>query len=340
MDIKQIENELQTLLQADKANWIRIYELMEEVDRENLWKGIERSFTAWVRNLSNRIGVHESLLWSRKKAGGIYAEYVQRANERGEEPVPMTELNVSPDSLVFCEKIARGNNQIKDDLIEKTVKGDLKRSDLKHAWAARKAEIESKGMKATKSNSYDKLPPETPSKASEGLKKPITQASNVPKLTAADIVLDLNRPDWIRDQIRKNHPEKQLPSYKKLVYRAIPEFPVRTGTSRHARRIDLLLIENYTLDVDDMVALHGIEIKVSRSDLLNDHKSSEYADYVDVMWFAVPENLAEDAVSVAGDGWGILAIDAKRNVKIVKTPKTHNPVHRNKTLNMVLLKIL
>lgn len=337
-DIKQIETELQQLLQADKANWIRIYELMEEVDRENLWKGIERSFTAWVRGLAGKIGIHESLLWSRKKAGGIYAEYAQRAKARGEKPAAMAELNISPDSLVFCEKIARGNDQIKDELIAKTISGELKRADLKQAWASRRAELENKGVKAVKSNSRDELVPEPVQEQNPGTNgaQDTQGTEKSASITAADVVFALRNADWLKPLLKD---VKESP-YKKMVYRTIPEFPVRTGTSHHARRIDLLIIENYSVKPDDLVLFHGVEIKVSKSDLLNDHKSSEYAPYVEVMWFAVPEHLVEYAKTVADVGWGILSIDKNKKVSVAQKADPHEASLRDKTLNTALIKLL
>lgn len=66
-NIEKIEEELQTLLSEDKKSWVKIYELMEEVEEEKLYEGKYRSFTAWVNELAIKSKVHVSLLWSRKK---------------------------------------------------------------------------------------------------------------------------------------------------------------------------------------------------------------------------------------------------------------------------------
>lgn len=36
MDLSTIEKEIQTVIEADKASWIRIYQLMSEVESEKL----------------------------------------------------------------------------------------------------------------------------------------------------------------------------------------------------------------------------------------------------------------------------------------------------------------
>ena len=343
-NIDQIEGELTQLLQADKANWVRIYELMDEVDRGRLWGQHARSFTAWVRGLAGRIGIHESLLWSRKKAGGIYAEYARRAAERGAAAAPMAELDISPDSLVFCDKIARGSDTIRDELIEKTLAGELKRVDLQQAWKARRAEIESKGVKPTRPNAHTELEPEPESEPAAATERPApeTPAAARHPLTAADVVLALNRPEWLDAWQHEMAPNVTHSPYKKMVYRGFPEFPVQTGTTRNARRIDLLVVENHTVKTTDFVILHGVEIKVSRSDLLKDQKCSEYAPYVDLMWIAVPEVLLEDAERVAEPNWGIITIDKNRKATVAKGAAVNAPLTpmREHTLATALIKLL
>ena len=83
MEIREIERELEVLLHEDKKSWVRIYELMNEVDSGKLYEGSFRSFTAWVNDLATKTGVHVSLLWSRLKAGRSYAAYEQRAAAKG-----------------------------------------------------------------------------------------------------------------------------------------------------------------------------------------------------------------------------------------------------------------
>ncbi len=49
MDLSTIEKEIQTVIEADKASWIRIYQLMSEVESEKLYENTYSSYTQWVK---------------------------------------------------------------------------------------------------------------------------------------------------------------------------------------------------------------------------------------------------------------------------------------------------
>lgn len=307
-NIEKIEEELQTLLSEDKKSWVKIYELMEEVEEEKLYEGKYRSFTAWVNELAIKSKVHVSLLWSRKKAGKVYAEYQERAKAAGRDVPDMREVRVSPDNFNLVEKIAGSNSAIADNLMDKVVAGELKRQDLKHAWEAVRADKEN--VRVTR---HDKQPERTDT-----------------ALSAADIVLALSGSSWIPDTNRT------IRSYEPQKYRIMTEFAVQTGTSRHARRMDVLALETIT-EAD--ISLHGIEIKVDKHDLLNDHKMQEYVDFCDYFWIAVPEELLEDAKSIAATGWGILTVNNGNAIVAVKA--THqDAAFREKTIQDALIKLL
>lgn len=306
-----IENELETLLSADKKSWVKIYELMQQVENEKLYQGKYRSFTAWVNELAAKSKVHVSLLWNRKKAGKVYAEYEERARKAGKNVPAMSDIKVSPDNFNLVEKIAGSNTDVADELIGKVVSGELKRQDLKNAWATVRAD--EKNVRVTR---HDK-----PAERTE-----IT-------LTASDIVLALSSSDWIPENA-----ERRISSYdhEQRKYRTMTEFAVQTGTSRHARRMDVLALETIT---DGDISLHGIEIKVSKSDLLNDHKMQEYTDFCDFFWIAIPDSLIEEAQSIMANGWGILAIDNGK-VTVIARASRQEAIFRDKTINSALMKLL
>ncbi|WP_455539624.1 hypothetical protein, partial [Terrisporobacter sp.] len=271
-DIKSIEDELSKLISSDKKSWIRIYELMEDVDQEALYKPNYRSYTAWVNSLAERFKVHVSLLWSRKKAGKVYSEYATRMAKRGVEVAAIESISVSPDNFVLVEKIAGKNMNVADELIQKVVDGNLKRSDLKHAWATVKREREDRGEQSTLHNGYER---KKVMESSESIE--IDEDINIP--TAADIVLALSKSsgDWLKecfdDEVFVNLDVGVIK--KDCRYKLLTEFAVRTGTSRSARRIDALIVETYSTEDSYSVGLHGIEIKISKSDLKRDHKMQE-----------------------------------------------------------------
>lgn len=333
-DIKSIEDELSTLIASDKKSWIRIYELMEEVDRESLYQAEYRSYTAWVNSLAERFKVHVSLLWSRKKAGKVYSEYAARMAKRGVEVAAIESISVSPDNFVLVEKIAGRNADVADDLIQKVVDGDLKRSDLKNAWAMARYEREERGEKATFSNGYERK------KAMES--KESTESN---KATATDIVLALSKSsgDWLKkcygDDVYVNLNVGVIK--KDCRHRLLTEFAVQTGSSRHARRIDALVVETYSVEDQYSVGLHGIEIKVSKSDLKRDHKMQEYADYCDYFWIAIPEELVDTAKDLIVDGWGILAYDKNNgNMEPVVRAKRHDAIFRDMSMSTALNKLI
>lgn len=326
-NIELIENELKELLNTDKSNWVKIYELMEEVDKNSLWIGVYNSYTAWVRGLAEKVKVHESLLWSRKKAGAVYAAYSERSERVGKKTEDISKINISPDSLVYCEKIARGNPKVEDELIEKALAGEMGRNDLRKAWKAARANVEAAGVKATRANSYETFTPT------------ITEITNINKpnvITAADVALALRTNNWLSKsfELHLNN------NYEKRVYTTLPEFPVHTGSSRHSRRIDIAVLENQTTEKPFEIMLHGIEIKVSRSDLLNDKKTSEYKDFVDYLWLAVPDSLKEDAIRVAGEKWGIITINKNKEASIFISAKKDTPVFKTEALNTAIIKLI
>lgn len=319
--IDAIENELESILSSDKKSWVRIYELMDTVEREKLYSDQYSSYTKWVNALADKAKVHVSLLWNRKKAGRVYSAYEERAKERGRTVPSMNAIQVSADNFNLIEKIAGNNTDVADELIDKVLQGDMKRSDLKNAWQTVKADREASGKKSVRVNAYDK----------EGIE------FKTETITAADIVLALSRPNWL-----KNSVDTYTDRYTQSKYRVLTEFAVQTGTSHHARRIDALILENRTVEAEKAynVHIHAVEIKVSKHDLLSDHKMQEYTDYADFFWIAVPEELKADAESIMLNDWGLITIDDKKELHVIKKAELHDAIFRDQTVETALIKIL
>lgn len=319
--IDAIENELESILSSDKKSWVRIYELMDTVEREKLYSDQYSSYTKWVNALADKAKVHVSLLWNRKKAGRVYAAYEERANAQGKSVPAMADVAVSADNFNLIEKIAGNNTDVADELIDKVLHGDMKRSDLKNAWQTVKADREAAGKKSVRVNAYDK----------EGVD--VTTET----ITAADIVLALSRPNWL-----KNSVDTYTDRYAQSKYRVLTEFAVQTGTSHHARRIDGLVVENLTVAAEKAynVHIHAVEIKVSKHDLLSDHKMQEYTDYADFFWIAVPVELKDDALSIMLPEWGLITIDNEKKLHVIKKAELHDAIFRDQTIETALIKIL
>lgn len=322
--INEIENELKDILATDKKSWVRIYELMNEVDTGKLYEGNYKSFTAWVNDFAeNKAKVHVSLLWERLKAGRFYSKYQERAAAKGVEVKPLENIKVAPTTLVLADKISGNNEEVSDELIEKIVDGTMTRSDLKNAWATVKAKREEAGLSPTRKNSKEKV-------------TAVTVTDKAAEITATDIIFALNQSNgyWIANQIENR--------FNASKYKLFSEFAVHPGTSIAARRMDALIIE--TLSVQSKTndtALHGIEIKVSKSDLLKDKKMEEYTPFCDYFWLAVPDNLEAEAKSIMIDGWGLLLIDrVHKDIKVSVQAKKHNAAARGETISTALLKLL
>lgn len=326
MDLSTIEKEIQTVIEADKASWIRIYQLMSEVESEKLYENTYSSYTQWVNKIAENMHIHVSLLWRRKKAGAFYSEYLKRMQARGKE-VSFNDLeHVSPDNLVLAERIAGNNTAVADQLIEKIQQGELKRKDLSSALAAAKRCRAEKGI-PDPINGYDKKKQQKTSEVS-GTKP------DQKKITALDITaaLEIYR-HWIGEPVEK---QGRVPKYK-----VFTEFGVDSPGTRNARRIDALVAETLTTEHPRQIKLHGIEIKVSRSDLEHDNKMSEYTQYIDYFWIAVPPYLITDAKNLTLPEWGILAVDQEK-LEVVRNA-SHNHEYgafRDITLSEIVYKLL
>lgn len=319
--IDAIETELESILSSDKKSWVRIYELMDTVEREKLYSDQYSSYTKWVNALADKAHVHVSLLWNRKKAGRVYASYEERANAQGKSVPAMEDIAVSADNFNLIEKIAGNNTDVADELIDKVLQGDMKRSDLKNAWQTVKADREASGKKIVRVNAYDKESVDVKTET----------------ITATDIVLALSRRNWLINNV-----DTYTDRYTVSKYRVLTEFAVVTGTSHHARRIDALILENRTVEAEKAynVHIHAVEIKVSKHDLLSDHKMQEYTDYADFFWIAVPEELKADAESIMLNDWGLITIDEKKELHVIKKAELHDAIFRDQAIETALIKIL
>lgn len=325
--IDVIETELESILSSDKKSWVRIYELMDTVEREKLYSDQYSSYTKWVNALADKAHVHVSLLWNRKKAGRVYASYEERANAQGKSVPAMEDVAVSADNFNLIEKIAGNNTDVADELIEKVLQGDMKRSDLKNAWQTVKADREASGKKIARVNGYDRYQEE----------ETATKPDNI---TATDIVLALGKSSWLDNT--NGGIAVFYDRYTQSKYRLMTEFAVQTGTSHHARRIDALILENRTVEAEKAynVHIHAVEIKVSKHDLLSDHKMQEYTDYADFFWIAVPVELKDDALSIMLPEWGLITIDDQKELHVIQKAKLHDAIFRDKTVETALIKIL
>ncbi len=129
--LMKVQNELHELLASSGRTWVRVYELIDLVFREKLYKPEHRSFTAWMKAAAKREGITESVLWHRKSAGDFYAEW---AEGKPDAP-PLAEGNrLSEDNLNLVRKIAKINPNRGDELMHSMVNEGLSTKALRREW--------------------------------------------------------------------------------------------------------------------------------------------------------------------------------------------------------------
>lgn len=322
--MKEYENELITILNADKHNWAKFYLLMKEIEDKQLYKELNlNSFTAWVKSFSIKNKIHESVIWNRKKAGKVYENYVAVQKDKGIEVVPVERAKIGVDSLVLLDKIAKRDNKLGAELTEKAINKEITREDLRNAYKTVRGDLQKN--KIVTSN-----PPTLSKKAEETIIK-IKET-----ITASKIVAALSRPKWLGEECTRK-PFKD--GYQQDKYKTLTEFPVYTGTTSKSRRIDVLVAENLRVKEHFNLNLHGIEIKVSKDDLVNDMKYTEYAEFVNYLWLAIPGELLKITEIISPKNIGIL-IYKNDKIQIAREAEKLNPLKLNESLTTLSLRLL
>lgn len=324
MNITEIETQLEEILTLDKKNWVKLYLNLKIVEETKMWSPEYHSFSQWIKTFCMRTKTHESIIWTRLKAGKVYETYENVQKSHGIEVVPLEETTVSPESLVILEKINKYDEETASKLVGKVMNNDLKQSELRDIYKRLRPPVAE-----ISNNPHYKKNLELKTKPTDT------------KLTANDIVLSLYTEKWLGEEIERKYFKNNDYALK---YKAIPEFSVYTGTTRHSRRIDVLVIENITSPNPWEINLHGVEIKVSKSDLENDHKYTEYADFCDYIWLAVPLALVEVAQETKPTECGIILVERTENGELkataIESATKITGTRRTETLEKLVLKLI
>lgn len=319
-ELQKVEQELITLAKQDKKAWVTFYRLMTEVRDKELFKETCSTYTAWVKNFSVRCGLHESSLWSKLKAGKVYQNYQKVQMQKGIQTKELEDIDVSADSLVLLDKITKKSEEMGAALVDKVLNKELTREDLRETYRA----LGGDQRAATKQAKIER--------GEEVKEVPITEL-----ITAAAIVKALSGPTWLGDVSFNN--DRFTRSEERDKYTTFTEFSVQTGTSRKSRRIDLLAVENLTR-YEWGINIHAVEIKVSKSDLVNDTKYMEYAQSADFLWLAIPEELLEVALQTKADVVGIIVVDKDNTATIKVQASKLESLDRENTLTNIILKTI
>lgn len=335
-DLRQIEAELTDVLDKEKRNWTKIYELMSRVEQEKLYEQKEncKSFTQWVNMLAKDLHVHASGLWAKLKAGRTYAAYAERAEKRGMIAQRAEDVAVSVDTINLCATIAGKSVERQDSLLDRAIRGELSRQDLREAARAKSAESARKYEKglfnSEKKEEVQKVQNQQNPEEQQGI-------------SAADIIVALKSSSWIEYVEKSFERDEYITKVRKLY----AEFPVYTGTSRSARRMDAVILENISARERDEIVIRGVEIKVSVSDLMHDEKMTEYTDFCDLFYIAIPagdDELKKAVQAVMLPEWGLIEVsEGEENVynyvaEVTIPAKKTQGVLRDRTLSTALIR--
>lgn len=330
-ELNNIEKELNDLVEKDRQNWSSFYLLLKKIEEDKLWEGIHKSFTAWIKHFANANKIQESVLWNRKKAGEIYQKYYAKKLENKEKVADIQVVDIAQDSLILIEKIARKDDELQQELIDKAINKELKKKDLQEAYRIVKSKRDAEKQLKEELKRED-ISAEDKEKIEENIKE-----IKMSGITALDIVEALKSHSWLYGGSKETR-KRFTNFYEQDKYKVFTEFPVFSGTTRNSRRIDALVCENLT-EERWKLNLHAIEIKVSKSDLINDCKYTEYAEFTDFIWLAIPENLIEVAKETKLNKCGILVIKEGK-VKIIEQAQRLDAMRREECLSRLALKLL
>lgn len=326
-DFQEYEKELENLIKNDKNNWTKFYILMEKVEKEELYKQRNfKSFTAWLKNFALKNKVHESVLWNRKKAGRVYNEYLKLQAQRGVEATPLEDVTISMDSLVLIDKLQKIAPVKAAELVEKALKKEVTREDLRIQYKKAK-------------NAQPPKKPGRKKKMSEEEKALIEAKFMENSMTALSIAQLFKKSSWLLGyDVEKKHFKVAEQQDK---YLTIPEFRVYTGTSTKSRRIDVLALENVTVDIKlHQIHAHGIEIKIDKHDLINDHKYTEYAEFVHFLWIAIPRELVDIADETVPPSVGIIVVEEDETLVKFRDAEKGNPLRLLDTMMVSTMKLM
>lgn len=330
LNLKEIEDKLEVLIKIEKKNWADFYLLIKQVETDELWQGKYNSFTQWVKDFAVRTKTHESSIWYKKKAGEVYEKYAEMRKKKGLEVEEIRDSKVSVNSLVILDKIDKYSPEKTEELADKVFNREITRNDLHSIYKAVRPSAETR----------ERISSIYTSKTDEEIRNEKIEES----IKTSNILSTLYSIEY---WLGKKKERKYFKStYEQDKVQCFAEFPLFTGTTRHSRRIDFLCVENMTSENLWELNIHGIEIKVNEHDLLNDEKYTEYTEFVDYFYLAVPEELKEIALKNKFNGCGLIVISKDKEnsnkfiAKVVEIPTKLNPLRREDTLTSITLKLL
>lgn len=309
------EEGIRQAIDEHKHAWVRLYNLMDDVRVNELWKARKRyhSWSAWVADLAGKFGVEKRQMDDAYAAGNFYTSVRLAASEQGVDipALDQTPVAISPVTIRDCEKWSRSQEpEATAAMLQKIANGDIKRKEMSELW--QKEKESGRAIKFKSRHERDAANSQASSGGSD---------NNDPnRITlSADVIKQIIRtdPSWLpRPPVKAGY---EILNYaEKKHYAAFDEFRVNVGKSR-PDRIDSVAFSVYETisesSGDDQynLVIHGIEIKVNQYDLQRDNKVTDYAPYCDYLWFCIPDTpdmrVAAQAKLVDMPGIGVLLVN-------------------------------
>ena len=326
-NLVDIEKQLIELFISERKNWVSIYLLLKIVDEEILWRGNYNSYTQWIKEFAVRSKVHESSIWHIKKMGAVYEKYSKKMEAKGMKVDDIKNTKVSANNLVVLEKISKYSPERTEELVEKIFKKEITKNDLEEIYrAVRPSKINNENNNSIAFKTDGEI-------RTEKIK------NNIKASTILSTLYEYE--NWLgQKKVRKYFKS----SYEQDKIQCFSEFPVYTGSTKKSRRIDFLAVENMTTENLWELNIHGIEIKVTESDFINDEKYTEYTEFVEYFYLAVPEELKDIALKNKFKDCGLIVISKDKTnkfiAKVIEAPARLNPLRREDTLTSIALKLL
>lgn len=102
--------------------------------------------------------------------------------------------------------------------------------------------------------------------------------------------------------------------------------------------VGILVVENLTQTVSNMVSLRGIVIKDIK-DLRRDNNLSDAMEYVDYLYVAIPNDpeIIKAADMVRQPEWGVMTVNRSGDVHIVTQAQRLHPSRREESLSRAII---
>lgn len=307
--LSSLKEELAPLV-MQKAVWPQIASLMMLIEAEELWaEEGHSSFSAWVSSFAAECDVSESYLWKALKAGRVYTDYQARV---GEDTPDMEDIDISADALVLADKIAYGNAEIADSIIQKAMNGEISVSDMNSAWhevRERKAKAEENGSAYEAympfGNEYE-IPTVDDNELRFQAKKVLRNAKWLER-----IIAEFPSQTLSRGGVEK--PKAKLVSGVKIGDMKLPE----------------MVIENYTVKEEGDVKVHMIGI--------GEDVNAAAAQYADICWVLSRERVNRP------HNWGGLLLREREDregyvIDVDADPVPLNPHRKQEAIHAALLR--